>query len=337
MGAHFSHNHFQVNGRTVLITGANRGLGLEVGRQLAKKGANIIIVARDQQRLETGIKYVEQGAANPATQRFLHINADLTIPSESTRIMSEASRWNNGSPPDIVWCCVGRSHPAMFIDTSAADLQSQMDVNYFSSAYMAHAALKAWMSPNDETGEPGNTKDRPLPRHIIFTSTFCAFYTFAGWGAYSPAKSALRSLADTLSQEMQLYSTAYPKAAPIRIHAVFPAKILTESFEAEEQIKPALTIMLESPDKGQTAQEAAAASIRGLEAGQEMVVTTFVTRLALCGMLGGSYRGGFWRGLVDWLMACVMGLGFVLIRLDTDLKIRQWGRKHGPSGKLTVN
>lgn len=196
------------------------------------------------------------------------------------------------------------------------------------------------MSANDGTGQPrqpDGASRRPLSRHLIFTSTICALFTFAAWGAYSPSKAALRSLVDTLSQEMQLYSAAHPEAAPVRVHALYPAKILTEAFEEEERVKPALTIMLESPDKGQTAQKVAAESIRGLEAGQEMVVTAFVARLALCGMLGASYRGGFWRGLVDWLIACFMGLGFVLIRMDTDIKIRKWGRRHGSSGKLSVD
>ena len=40
---------FKLNGRTALITGGNRGLGLAMGKALAEAGANIAIVARDEQ------------------------------------------------------------------------------------------------------------------------------------------------------------------------------------------------------------------------------------------------------------------------------------------------
>ena len=40
-------------GRTALITGASRGLGLALARQLARRGWNLIIDARGAEALET--------------------------------------------------------------------------------------------------------------------------------------------------------------------------------------------------------------------------------------------------------------------------------------------
>jgi NAD(P)-dependent dehydrogenase (short-subunit alcohol dehydrogenase family) len=36
--------------RVVLITGANRGIGLETARQLVRRGFHVVIAARDQER-----------------------------------------------------------------------------------------------------------------------------------------------------------------------------------------------------------------------------------------------------------------------------------------------
>lgn len=336
----------------------------------------MVIVARDEQRLRDGVEYMRAGAASSDTQRFHHISADLTSPTEAARVVAEVTAWNHGVPPDVVWCTAGVSHPSLFVDTDLAKFRDMMDGNYFSSVYMAHAILRAWLRPEtgavdeyhdeeeeeegpkkgeeegqDEAGEtpPSSsspspspirpaattTARSPAPRHLIFTASFLAFYPVAGYAPYNPSKAALRSMSDTLSQEMNLYAAAHPDQPPVRVHTVFPATILTESYEAENKIKSDLTKMLEDADGGQTPAEVARGAISGLEAGQEIITTDILTRFVSCGMLGTSVRGGFWRGLADYLMGCVGLFALVIVRWTMDRQVRQWGRRYGDSGNKT--
>jgi len=342
MGNITSKNEFQVDGKTVLVTGGSRGMGLEVGRQLAEKGANVVIVARDHEKLRQAIEYIKQGALHPSVQRFHHLSADLISASECVRVIDEVVAWNAGNPPDTVWCCAGVAYPDLFIDTPVSQLQGQMESNYFSSAYMAHAVLTCWLKPSQT--RKGNVNDNsihnttatrdtvpPLARHLIFTASFCALYSFAGYAAYSPAKAALRALSDTLSQEMNLYAASYPNSPPVRLHTIFPATILTEGYEAENRIKHGLTKKLEEGDDGQTPQVVAKKSIKALEGGQELIATDMLTGLVMGSMLGGSPRGGFGRTLMNWILAGVMGIVMVFVRADMDRKAKAWGRKFGVS------
>ena len=159
-----------------------------------------------------------------------------------------------------------------------------------------------------------------------------ALYTIAGYAAYSPSKTALRSLSDTLSQEVKLYEGAYPTAPTIRLHTIFPATILTEAYEAENLIKSDLTKMLEEGDEGQTADVCAKVSIDGLERGDELVSTMILTRLVMGSVLGGSLRNWFWVGVMDTVLAWVMSLAMVFVRWDMDRKVRKWGKIHGANG-----
>ena len=61
--------------RTALITGASRGLGLALARGLARRGWNLILTARDEQRLRT----VRDELA--AVTHVAAIGGDVTTPA----------------------------------------------------------------------------------------------------------------------------------------------------------------------------------------------------------------------------------------------------------------
>ena len=268
-------------------------------------------------------------------------------------MVAEATAWNDGSPPDVVWCCSGSAHPTLFIDAPVEQLQTMMDSNYFSCAYMAHAILNVWLREpgkqlqglpnNEQTASAGTTiaaattasKAAPPARHLVFTGSFVSFYSFAGFTPYSPSKAAIRSLSDSLSQEMNLYAAAQPTAPRVRVHTVFPATMPTQSLEDENRVKTDLTKSLEEGDQVLPPEECARRCIAGLERGEELVATSTIIRLVMTSVLGGSIRGGFFKGVVDTLLGWIVLVVMVFIRWDMDSKVARWGHDHGASGMLS--
>lgn len=90
--------------------------------------------------------------------------------------------------------------------------------------------------------------------------------------------------------------------------------------------------MLEETDGGQTPEEVARKSILGLESGQELIATDFLTRIVLSTMMGASKRGGILRAFVDCVLGCLGLVILVFVRWDMDRKVRAWGERHGDSG-----
>lgn len=223
-------------------------------------------------------------------------------------------------------CCAGSSYPTLFVDTTVNELQNQMDSNYFTAAYMTHAILAAWLKPTFKA-EANIVAE---PRHLIFTASFVSFFTITEYAPYSSTKAALRSLSDTLSQEMNFYASSH---TPVRLHTIFPAAIFTEFFEAENKVKADITKKLKEDDAGQTADEVAKRSIAGFERGEELITTTFMTRLVMTSVLGGSIRNGW--AVLDTVLNWFMSFAMVLVRRDMDSKVRTWGRENGQSGKST--
>ena len=50
----------EFDGKTVLISGASRGLGLELARAFAEEGADLVLLARDQARLTQTAKELQR-------------------------------------------------------------------------------------------------------------------------------------------------------------------------------------------------------------------------------------------------------------------------------------
>ena len=49
-----------IRNKTALVTGASSGLGVDFARELAKEGANLILVARREERLEAVAAEIKQ-------------------------------------------------------------------------------------------------------------------------------------------------------------------------------------------------------------------------------------------------------------------------------------
>ncbi|KAF2182270.1 3-ketosphinganine reductase-like protein [Zopfia rhizophila CBS 207.26] len=339
MGFLEQRNKFQVEGRTVLLTGGSQGMGREVAKLLARRGANVIIVARDLKKLQAALEYVKAAAKDLSTQRFHVISADVTSESENARVISEATTWNNGRVPEIVWANAGAAKPGLFVETSVETMRKQMDINYWAAVYLAHQILKAWLYPSTpypaaSPNSKGRIKSEP-PRHFIMTSSSAAFAGVAGYSPYSPAKTALRGLADALRNEILLYNGARrspnttkqsPTPFDIHIQTIYPGTIQSPGLEIENSSKHPVTHILESSDPVQTELEAATAAIQGLENGNYMTPTNWLGGLMRFGALGGSPKDNIIKDMLgQWLSSIV----WLFVSPDLEAKVWGWGKKEG--------
>ncbi|KAL3427910.1 short-chain dehydrogenase [Phlyctema vagabunda] len=306
----FRKNKFDVKGKTVLLTGASEGMGKCVAVQLSKKGANIIIVSRGIPKLEAALAEI-QSAASDTTQRFKLISADISTEDENIRVIAEATAWNSGRAPDIVWCIAGAARPLLFLDTPTAVAKQQMDMNFWSCWYMGQAILSKWLDPSASTG---------TPRHLVFTSSVIAFYSIAGYSPYAPSKAAIKSLSDTLTQEVLLYGE------DVKIHTVFPATILSPGLERENSTKPDITLEIEETDPKQTPEVVAANAIAGLERGDNLVTVGWLGTLMRACAWGGAPRNNW---LFDTLTLWAASIVVLFVGQDLDGKVRNHGKKHG--------
>jgi 3-dehydrosphinganine reductase len=309
-------------------------MGREVARLLSARGANIILVARTVRNLEEAVEHARSHAKHPSSQRFTYISADVTSEAENERVLAEATAWNNGRMPEIVWAVAGSSVPGLFVDTSTDTLRRMMELNYFATAYLAHKTLQAWWYPSTPHAHEKGATPEPT-RHFIMTSSATAFCGLVGYNPYAPAKAAQRSLADGLRSEVQLYNAARrskvqtgtpPAPFDVDIHIIFPGTVLSPGFDNEEKTKHPVTRLLESSDPRQTELQAATSAIQGLESGNFMTATNWIVSLLRWAQMGNSQKNNI---VTDTLGVWAATLVWLVMIIDLNSKVWNWGKKNG--------
>lgn len=116
---------------TALITGATSGIGAAFARQLAAAGHDLVLVARDEQRLRTVATQLTDsyGVAARALRADLTDDADCAAASEAAAAV------------DLLVNNAGMGLGAGFVVNDLASEEKQLDLNVRATLRLTHAAL----------------------------------------------------------------------------------------------------------------------------------------------------------------------------------------------------
>lgn len=93
--------------KTVLVTGASSGLGVEFARQVAARGARVVIVARSEDKLRALAVELTQLSGHEA----LVMAADLSVPDAAAKLCEALHEWGLSIDHLINNAGVGRAWP----------------------------------------------------------------------------------------------------------------------------------------------------------------------------------------------------------------------------------
>ena len=162
-----------IEGRTALVTGANRGLGRHLAQQLRDRGAKVYAAARNPGSVDLdGVDAIAVDVTDPASvQAAADATGDVSI------LINNA----------------GSSTGASLLSGDLADIRLELDTHYLGTLSMVRA-----FAPQ-------------LGRHdasaILNVLSALSWISFPAAGAYCAAKSAEWSLTNALRQELAAQGT----------------------------------------------------------------------------------------------------------------------------------
>jgi short-subunit dehydrogenase len=224
-------------GKTVLVTGASRGIGLASARRFSALGARVGLVASNAQLLGEAAKQME-GAHHV-------VAADLTDPAECARAVSEVSEALGGV--DVLISCAGVLRRDFVEDVKPADLEQ---------SYRLHVGAAVWLTQAVLAG----MRERGYGR-VVLVSSELGLIGGPSYTSYCTSKWAMVGLGEVLAHELA--------GSGVRATVVCPGDVHTDQLTEEHEWGPTGGV---TPEKAMSADYVARAIVRATERGKPVVV-----------------------------------------------------------------
>jgi NAD(P)-dependent dehydrogenase (short-subunit alcohol dehydrogenase family) len=205
--------------RTAIVTGASRGLGLALARELGRRGWRLVIDARDLPAVPVELARAEVVALAGDVSAAAHRRSLVAAAGERVDLLV-----NNASE-------LGPSPLPALADYPLAALEKVYRVNVLAPLALAQLALPL-MSPGGR---------------IVNISSDAAVEPYEGWGGYGSSKAALDQLSSVLGAEsptLRVYAVD-PGDMRTRMHQdAFPGEDISDRPLPEESV-PGLMELIE--------------------------------------------------------------------------------------------
>ncbi|MDQ6779462.1 MAG: SDR family oxidoreductase [Actinomycetota bacterium] len=197
----------QWDGRTVLVTGASRGIGMATAEHFASLGARVGLVARSAEPLQAL-------AARLGAEKAHAVAADLSDPAESARAVREVEAALG--PVDVLISCAGVLHRDWVEDVRLEDFEESYRLGVGAAIWLTQQVLPSM-------------RERGFGR-IVLVSSELGLIGGPTYASYCTTKFALVGLAEVLYQEL--------RGTDIKACAVCPGDVRTGQLEEEHAWGP---------------------------------------------------------------------------------------------------
>jgi NAD(P)-dependent dehydrogenase (short-subunit alcohol dehydrogenase family) len=172
----------ELNGMTALVTGASRGLGFELSALLAKRGANLVVAARNGAELQRAAAELAKYGQVVAIAADVSEDAEAVVRAGLERFGRIDLLVNNASE-------LGPSPLVVLEDLPWQSMDRILRVNVTAALHLTQLVLPSMLRTGAGT--------------VLNVSSDAGVNAYPGWGGYGASKAALEHLSRTLTAELE--------------------------------------------------------------------------------------------------------------------------------------
>jgi gluconate 5-dehydrogenase len=202
---------FDLQGRTALVTGGSRGLGLQIAEALGEAGARVVLTARKSAELERAQAHLQARGIDAQW-----VAADMSVPAEIERVAADALQ-RLGGAVDILVNNAGATWGAPAEDYPLEAWDKVMNLNVRSMFLTSQAIGRASMIPR--------RKGRII--NVASIAGLSGARATMKYIAYGTSKGAAVNFTRTLAGEWGPYGITVNALAP----GFFPSKMTRGTIE----------------------------------------------------------------------------------------------------------
>ncbi len=229
--------------KVVWITGASSGIGIEMARQLANKGAKVVLSSRNEDKL----REIQLNLTNPE----FHMVIPLDLEQNSAFDQLAQRVYDQYGQIDFLFNNGGLSQRSNVRETPLEVDRRIMEINYFGNVALTKAVL-----PFMESQKSG---------HIVVISSIAGKFGFFLRSAYSASKHALHGFYESLRLEEEQFGINVTIACPGKINTAISLNALNSSGEKHGE-------MDHNQETGMSAEDCVAILLKAVEKNKKEIL-----------------------------------------------------------------